>query len=178
MATPERLEAEPLPHNVKDVAAGIAGWPKVPSGRSTHPDRAALEANKNFFGVARLFERAVCTIGAQLPALKVHEYPIGIWYAREHSGAKRTNYVGVDVAREFPGAIGVLVFLAATSRIGEDAVMALRGKHEWQQGHVYYPGAKDDRHRVHTNFLIPSLDYWERHQGEFVKLAADINAAI
>ena len=178
MATPKRLEAEPLPHNVKSVAAAIAGWPRVPSGRSTDPDRAALEANKNFFGVARLFERATCAIGAQLPALKIREYPIGTWYVYEHGGAKRTNYVGVDVAREFPGAIGVLVFLAATSRIGEDAVMTLRERHEWQWGHVYYPGAKDDRHRVHTNFLIPSLDYWERHQGDFVKLAADINAAI
>ena len=178
MATPERLEAEPLPHNVKRVASDIAGWPKALSGRSTDPDRATLEANKNFFNVARLFEQVKYAIGAGLPALTAREYPIGVWYVREHGRGKRTNYIGVDVAREFPGAVGIQVFLAAASLTGAEAVAALRSKHKWQEGRRYYPQAKDDRHRVHTFFLIPSLDYWERHQGDFLKLAADVNAAM
>lgn len=129
MATPERLEAEPLPHNVKRVTSNNAGWPKAFSGRSADPDRAALEANKNFFNVVHLFEQVECAMGKELPALAAREYPIGVWYVREH-GRKRTNYIGVDVAREFPGTVGIQVFLAAASLTGADAVAALRGKHE------------------------------------------------
>lgn len=133
---------------------------------------------KNYFHVAQFFEAVEARLRSQLPKLTPCPYPIGVWHVIGRCGGRRTNYLGIDVAREFPGAIGIQVFLAATSGIGEDVVMALREQHEWQWGHVYYPDAKDDRHRVHTNFLIPSLDYWERHQGDFVKLAADINAAI
>lgn len=159
MATPERLEAEPLPHNVKRVASDIAGWPKALLGRSTDPDRATLEANKNFFNVARLFERVESAVGVHLPELKACTYPIGVWYVYGHCRGKHTNYMGVDVAREFLGAVGIQVVLAAASLTGADGIVALRGKHEWQGGQRYYPQAQNDRHRVHTFFLIPSLDY-------------------
>ena len=178
MGTPERLEANPLQHNLKRVAEDIAGWPKSPRGRSSVPDRAALEANKKHFGVARLFEHAESRLRTELPNLTRCTYPIGVWHVIGECHRRHTNYVGVDVAREFPGAICVLVFVTAVDLIGDDTIMDLRSKHEWQRGDAYYPDAKDDRHRIHTNFLIPSIDYWERHQQDFINLAADINAAI
>ena len=176
MTVPERLQAEPLSHNEEENAR--VHWPTTPPGRSANPDRAALEANKAFFDVALLFERAESLLHPLLAELERCVYPIGVWFVRGSCHGKHTNYIGVDVAREFPGAIGIQVFMAATELIGDGAVLALRGKHEWQQGDIYYPRAKSDRHRVHTNFLIPSLDYWERHQDDFIKLTADINAAI
>ena len=176
MTASERLQAEPLPHNKEENAR--VHWPTTPTGRSTDPDRAALEANKAFFDVALLFERAELLLRTLLAELEGCVYPIGVWFVRGSCHGKHTNYVGVDVAREFPGAIGIQVFMAATELIGDDAVLALRAKHEWQWGTRYYPRARSDRHRVHTNFLVPSLDYWERHQDDFIKLAADINAAV
>ena len=176
MTVPERLQAEPLPHNKEENAR--LHWPATPRGRSEIPDRAALEANKAFFDVALLFERAESLLCPLLAELERCVYPIGVWFVRGSCHGKHTNYIGVDVAREFPGAIGIQVFMAATDLIGDGAVLALRGKHEWQQGDIYYSRAKNDRHRVHTNFLVPSLDYWERHQQDFIKLAADINSAV
>ena len=46
-----------------------------------------------------------------------------------------------------------------------------------RKGPAYYTRPGSD-HAVYVNFLIPSLDYWNEHQQDFIKLAADINAAI
>ncbi len=89
----------------------------------------------------------------------------------------RTNYIGVDVAREFPGEVGVCVFLPASDRIGEASLDQLRDGHDWRPGSEYHK-ARDRRHEVHTLFLIPTIDYWSKHGETFIRLAANINAAI
>ena len=89
----------------------------------------------------------------------------------------RTNYIGVDVAREFPGSVGICVFLPASDRIGEASLDQLRDGHDWRAGSEYYK-RPSRRHTAHSLFLIPTSDHWNQHREAFIRLAANINATI
>ena len=130
-----------------------------------------------YLGVTELFAPVAEAISTAMSKLEPCEYDFGIWSVAGSCRGRRTNYIGVDVARVFPGEVGIVVFLPATDLIGESSVLRLRDSHDWRFGDEHHKG-RLPQHRAHTFFLIPSLDYWERYQGDFVKLAADINAAI
>ena len=145
--------------------------------RSDWPTGQSLSVWKEYLGVTDLFDSVAPLIAAEISQLNPCEYELGIWYVDGSCRARRTNYIGVDVAREFPGEIGITVFLPATDRIGDTMVRRLRDAHGYQPGTEYYE-RPSRRHTAHTFFLIPSLDYWNEHQQDFAKLAANINAAI
>lgn len=166
MSCHEANERTPLPENRLAKARQRADWPK---GRS-------LNVWTTYFGVTDLFETVSKAIGDELPRLTARRFMLGIWHVSD-AGDLSTNYLGVDVAREFPGCVGIAVFKYAVARVGEQRVHQLRCAHQWRDGRIYYPG-DSEHHAVHTLFLIPSLDYWREHQREFIRLAADVNAAI
>ena len=145
--------------------------------RPDWPTDQPLSVWTEYLGVTALFAPVAEAISTAMSRLEPCEYELGIWSVDGNCRGRRTNYIGVDAAREFPGEVGIVIFLPATDRIGESSVLRLRDSHDWRLGEEYYK-RPHRRHTAHTLFLIPSLDYWERHQGDFVKLAADINAAI
>ena len=152
-------------------------WPKHQKGDSW---AQTLERNKEHFRVADLFNVVFDATTRCFSSRNLNQctYRLGIWHVVGACNRERIDYFGVDVAREFPTMAGILVFPAAVKLVGEKAIHRLRCRHDWQVGPEYYVGDATPAHATHTFFLIPSLDYWERHQGDFVKLAADINAAI
>ncbi len=160
-------EVQPLPENRIAVARKRPDWPR---GR-------ALKVWTEYFRVPALFDDVAQTIGKELPRLTPCREMLGIWHVDGGCRGPRTNYIGVDVAREFPGNVGIAVFKYAAKRVSEQRIHRLRCTHQWQDGRIYYPG-DSDHHAVHTFFLIPSLDYWTEHQQDFINLATDINASI
>ena len=150
-------------------------WPRHRKGDSyAH----TLQRNKERFGVTDLFDEVEAAISEYLaPPLRRQVERVGVWHHIRTVNGKRANYIGVGVAREFPGYVDVQVFDFAVELIGRDAIHDLQCQLEWQIGPVYYTRPGSD-HAVYVNFLIPSLDYWNEHQQDFIKLVADINSAV
>ena len=150
-------------------------WPKHRKGDSR---AQTLKRNKEHFRVADLFDAVYDSTSTHLFRLKPCTYRLGIWHLIGACNRERIDHFGVDVAREFPTMVGVSIFPAAVDLVGEKRIHELRCKHDWQIGPEYYEGDAKPAHASHTFFLIPSLDYWNEHQQDFIKLAADINTAI
>ncbi len=128
---------------------------------------------KNYFGVTELYDVVYPLIHEQLPALTQVNYEIGIWYVR--GAGELTNCIAVDVAREFPGSIGIPVFERAAEYLGQRTLDRLRCTLAWRPGSEYDRTRKERRLATHTVFLIGSVDYWNEHRSTFVQMATDIN---
>ena len=157
----------------KEARAGNT-WPRHRKGDSyAH----TLQRNKERFNVSDLFDIVESAIGDQM-GYPLHRQVerVGVWHHITVS-RQRTNYIGVGVAREFPGCVDIQIFDVAAELVGQEAIHSLQCQLEWQEGPAYYTRPGSD-HAVYVNFLIPSLDYWNEHQDDFIKLAADINSAV
>ena len=157
----------------KEAQAGST-WPRHRKGDAyAH----TLQRNKERFNIADLFDIVESVISDQVGApLRRKVERVGVWH-HITVNRQRTNYIGVGVAREFPGYMDIQIFDVAAELLGQEAIHSLQCRLEWQEGPAYYTRPGSD-HAVYVNFLIPSLDYWNGHQQDFVKLAADINAAV
>ena len=165
MTCHEKNRRTPRPDDT-EAGAGKT-WPRHRKGDSFAD---TLQRNKEWFNVVDLFDVVESAISGQIGhPLRRKVERVGVWH-HVTVNRQRINYIGVDVARAFPGEVGIVVFPAAVDFVGEDAIHQLRCRYDWRLGEEHYQTA-------HTLFLIPSLDYWERRQGDFVKLTADINAA-
>ena len=166
MTCHEKNRRTPRPDDT-EARAGKT-WPRRRKGDSFAD---TLQRKKEWFDVVDLFDVVESAISGQIGhPLRRKVERAGVWH-HITVNRKRTNYIGIDVAHEFPGEVGIVVFPAAVTLVGLGAIHRLCCRYDWQPGEEHY-------HTAHTFFLIPSLDYWERHQENFIKLAADINAAI
>ena len=98
------------------------------------------------------------------PLLRRASYPIGTWFVRG-----KTNLIGVDIARNFPGSVGILIFERAAELVGAMYVHELRYRHDWYSGLSHYRGSAG-RNPCDTLFLIDSLEGWDSQCEDFVAL--------
>lgn len=136
-----------------------------PKTRGTNEEQ--LEQCKEFYGVTALFDRVHEAIDSELERLHPATYPIGIWYVRRF-GRKRPNVTGVEVLRDRPGSVGILVFHDAANLVGSSRLEALTA------GLSQITPYQQD---MHSLFVVDSFKDWDRDAKQFATLASAINSA-
>lgn len=132
----------------------------------THAER--LEHHKQELGTTDLFNGALHLLESHLPALRSWTYPIGVWFGTA-VGRQRPCYIGLDVRRDRPGSVVILLFDVAADQFDDPALPSVLSGLNAVPGGGYHPG-------VHVLIGIDNRDQLDERRGLIVRLAEQVNA--